>query len=94
MDYCSRKDSIIPTINSTAEALHDIAICLKNRCVLRLLKCWMKDISVKDSIMLNSGRKVKVIAPEWEKLIEAGIWDPEKGNVRFSDIKATEITSA
>lgn len=34
---------------------------------------------------VDFNRRVKVIALKWEKLIEEGIWDPEKEQVHFPE---------
>lgn len=80
---CYNNDTIIPTINSTA------ATVARN--------CGMPEDQVKAAIlkMLDIGyiyqrfkyvafnRRVKVIALKWEKLIEEGIWNPDKEQIIF-----------
>ncbi len=94
LDYCSGKKTIIPTINSTAEAVSRQRHLPEEQVKATIIKMLDEGYLYQRFHYVEFGRKVKVIAPKWEKLIEDGIWDPEKGSVRFSDRKTTQITRA
>lgn len=92
LDYCSRKDNIIPTINSTAEAVAKKKNLPMEQVRATIIKMLDEGYLYQRIKYVEFNRKVKVICPKWEKLIEDGIWDPEKGRVRSSNTKEAHTT--
>ena len=82
LDYCSRKDNIIPTINSTAEAVAKKKNLPMEQVRATIIKMLDEGYLYQRIKYVEFNRKVKVICPKWEKLIEDGIWDPEKMCIR------------
>lgn len=93
LDYCRRKDTIIPTINSTAETVARQRNLPEEQVRATIIKMLDEEYLYQRFHYVEFGRKVKVIAPKWEKLIKDGIWDPENGKVRFPERNAAQITS-
>lgn len=94
LDYCSKKETIIPTINSTADAVSRRRNLPDEQVRATIIKMLDEGYLYQRFRYVEFGRKVKVIAPKWEKLIEDGIWDSENGKVIFNDSRLAEDTSA
>lgn len=83
LDFCSRKETIIPTINSTAETVARQKNLPEEQVRATIIKMLDEGYLYQKIHYLEFGHKVKVIAPNWEKLIKDGIWNPEKGQVQL-----------
>lgn len=80
---CFNNDAVIPTIKSTTEAVArqwEIPEDLVRASIIKMLD---KGYLYQRFKYINYNRRVKVLALKWEKLIEEGIWDPEKEQVHF-----------
>ena len=82
---CFNNDTVIPTIKSTTEAVARRWEIPEDHVRASILRMLDQGYIYQRFKNVDFNRRVKVVALRWEKLIEEGIWDPEKEQVRFPE---------
>ena len=92
--YCAERNTIIPTIRTTTDAVSRHYHFPMEQ--IRATITWMLDqhyLYQRDH-RVSFNDSVKIIVPDWELLIEKGIWDAEKAQVRGLRDKRPRIDRA